>query len=370
MTARRIELLALLLVLLATACAVLPPVHTAPPAETRRVALPGEEADTLAETTGAPEAGLVPVRTHDGREAWVRETALAGASLVPGTWVLVRRDGQLVTAAVARSLDDFVEVEVAGAMHIVPIGDVLARLHHGPALAEVAPPPPPVTPAEPPPTPIGRMALLDEAPRARAALLDACSGGTAHVVYPDGSDATVAASALHPMQVHAGDHVTALWSGSPYPAVILRVRDSLVRARWDDESEQWIELSDVQSVEGTTSGALRGCPHQSVLVDEGPRVRVGRVLACEGGQATVLGPDGTPTTRALSSLARVPLRVGDGIEAMWNHSSVYAAIVLSLGDRLHVRWSDASEGDVDPADIVLFTTHDGRPAEPPSCPDV
>ncbi len=364
----RLERLATLLLLFLTACTVFPPAQMPSRAETRRVVIPGEEADTLAETTGATEGTLVPLRTHDGREVWVAESALGGASLVPGTWVLVRQSGQVLTAAIARSMDDFVEVEIGGASAILPIGDVLARLHHGPPAPEVAPPPPPaLTPPAPAPTPLEHIVLLESTPRLRAGMLADCSGSTAHVMFADGTDVRVPRADLHPLRVRAGDHVMALWSGSPYPAVILATRDSLVRARWEDESEQWIELTDVVSVEGAASGSVSGCPSRTVLVDEGARVRVGRILACEGTHATVLGSDGTPRTVEVASLVRVPLRVGDAVEALWG-DTVYDGVVLSITDVLRIHWSDGTENDVDPADLVMFRSHEARPAEPASCP--
>jgi hypothetical protein len=373
MMARRIERIATLVVLVLTACTVLPPPRAPVHTETRRVSIPGEEADTLAETSGASEGELVPVRTHDGRDLWVRESTLAGATLVPGTWVLVRREGHVVSLAVTRSMDDYVEVSVAGVAEIVPIGDVVARLHHGPPTDDVVPPvvtdvvtPPPTEPAAPP-TPLARMVLLEEAPRSRAGSLEGCSGSTAHVTFHDGSDVHVPTSALHPVRVRAGDHVSALWNDTPYPAVILATRDSLVQARWEDGSEQWVELSDVQSVDGHATGAIHGCAPRRVLVDEGARTRIGRVLACEAGQATLLDADGAPRTTGLETLTRVPLRVGDPIEARWN-GTAYEAVVLSIGDVIHVRWYDGSENDVDPADLVMVRLPAARPSEPVSCP--
>jgi len=65
----------------------------------------------------------------------------------------------------------------------------------------------------------------------------------------------------------------------------------------------------------------------------------------------------------------VPLRVGDAVEARWS-GTPYAAIVLTLGDRIHVRWYDGTENDVDPADLVTVRASDGRPNEPVACPGV
>jgi len=363
----RLERLAILVVLLGTACTVLPAVRPTIHAETRRVALPGEEADTLGETMGETEGSLVPVRTHDGRELWVREATLGGASLVPGTSVLLSQSGTLVTVTVTRSLDDFVEVDLNGARSIVPTSQIVARLHHGPA--PLAPPPVAVAPPPPPPlTPLVQMVVLEPAPLLRAGTIEACSAGLVHVMFPDGSDVRVPTSNVHPLRVRAGDQVMALWNESPYAGVILATRDSLVRVRWEDETEQWVELTDVQSVEAEPTGALRGCGHQHVLVDEGARSHVGHVIACEGAFATVIDGTGTPRRIARESVTRLPLRVGDAIEARWN-GTPYTAIVLSLGDRVHVRWYDASEGDVDPADIVRFRALEARASEPASCPD-
>lgn len=375
MLAHRIERLATLLLLFLTACTVFPAARTTPHAATRRVVIPGEEADTLAETSGDSDGELVAVRTHDGREVWVPEASLGGASLVPGTWVLLRQGGALVTAAVARSLDDFVEVDAAGVRAIVPVSDVVARLHHGPVAPETPPPPPPVvtTPPPPPPapTPIAHMVVLEATSQARVAMLDACTGDVADVTFPDGTQAHVPRSDLRPLRVRAGDHVTAMWNGSaPYPATIVATRDSLVRARWDDESpEQWIELTDVQSVDGVATGSVSGCPHRAVLVDQGARTRIGRLLACEASSATVLDSEGAPRTVSRESLTRVPLHVGDAVEARWN-GTPYEAIVLGIGERVHVRWYDASEGDVDPADLVTFRAREARASEPAICPDV
>ena len=365
----RLERLAVLVVLLGTACTVLPVVRSPVQVETRRVAILGEEADTLGDTTGQRETGLVSVHTHDARDVWVRESALGGASLVAGNAVLVRWNGAIVTAQVVRALDDFAELQLDGTSTIVPASDVVARLHHG---APVAPPPPAaiVTPPPPavPPTPLARMVALEVAPLSRVAMLDACSAGVAHVTFPDGSEGHVATSQLHPLRVSAGDHVTALWNESPYPGVILRTRDALVRVGWEDESEQCIDLEDVQSVQAAATGAVLGCAPRRVLVDEGARTRVGRVIACEGSSATILDADGTPRQLDRTSTRQLPLRVGDAIEARWS-GTPYDAIVLTLGERVHVRWYDGSEGDVEPADVVTFRARGDRASEPASCPD-
>jgi len=365
----RLERLAVVLVLLGTACTVLPAVRSPVQVETRRVTILGEEADTLGDTTGQNETGLVAVHTHDARDVWVRESALGGASLVAGNAVLVRSSGAIVTAQVVRALDDFAELELNGASTIVPTSDIVARLHHG---TPVAPPPPAVvTPPPPPPpapTPLARMVALEVAPLSRVAMLDSCSAGVAHVTFSGGAEGHVATSQLHPLRVSAGDHVTALWNESPYPGIILRTRDALVRVRWEDESEQWIDLDDVQSVEAAATGVVHGCAPQRVLVDEGARTRVGRVIACEGSSATILDADGTPRQVERASTRQLPLRVGDAIEARWS-GTPYDAIVLTLGERLHVRWYDGSEGDVDPADVVTFRARGDRASEPAACPD-
>jgi hypothetical protein len=295
----------------------------------------------------------------------VREATLGGASLVPGTWVLLRQNGELVPVTVTRSLDDFIEVDLAGVPTLLPVSDVVARLHHG----LVAPPVDPPAVELPPATPITQMVLLDAAPRARAAMLDSCEDGSASVIYPDGTGAQVPTSLLHPLHVRAGDRVTALWSGSPYPAVIMATRGSLVRARWEDTSDQWIESTDVRSINGTVSGTVHGCPHGAVWVEEPARTAVGRLLGCDAATATVITSDGTPRTISRESLVRVPLHLGDAIEASWN-GTPYSAVVMAMGERPHVLWSDGTQNDIDPATLLTIQLPEGRASEAPTCPDV
>ncbi len=65
---------------------------------------------------------------------------------------------------------------------------------------------------------------------------------------------------------------------------------------------------------------------------------------------------------------RARVGIGDRVEALWNHDTPYAAQILSLGERVHVRWEDASETDVDPADLVSYVRTEDRPGEPVVCP--
>jgi hypothetical protein len=367
MNTRRLERLAILLVVLGTACTLLPNAHTPAHAETRLVTIPGENADTLAETTGPVEDALVPVHTHDGRDLWVREATLGGAMLVPGTWIIIRSGEYLATASVTRSLDAFVEVDVAGTSSMIPIGDVLARLHRDPTPVAVADPPPEEPPA--PLTPIVQMVALETAHTLVAASVAYCREGIAHVVLADGTDTDVALSDVHPMRLRAGDHVVALWNDMPYPARVTDVRSRLAHVQWDDGSAQWVDFHDVQSVDGESGLAVQGCPHHTVLVDRGGRTSIGRIIACEGSSVTILGSDGSSRSVPHESVDRVPLRVGDAIEARWN-GNPYDATVISIGDRIHIRWYDTTEADIDPADLVSFRTRDVRAREPASCPHV
>lgn len=371
MIARRVERLVTLLLLLVTACAIPPALRGPAPVATQHVAVVGEEADTLGEVALETQGGLVTVTTHDGRSLVVREGALGGAGLVPGTWVLLRRDGRLEQVRVVRALDDYLEIERAGASEIVGASDVVARLHHGPSTPEVLPPVAPdvVTPPTlPPPTPLAQMTLLEASPTTRVARLVECSAAGARLALHDGSELVVPMSDLHPLRVRAGDHVTALWNESPYPGVVMATRDDLVRIRWEDESVQWVDADDVQSVEAAASGAVHGCPTgHAVLFDEGMRTRIGRVIACEADRATVLDDAGTPRTVARETLAPLALRVGDPVQARWS-GTPYDAVVLAIGDRIHVRWYDGSENDVDPADLVSIRVREPRTGEAPSCP--
>ncbi len=371
MIARRVERLVTLLLLLVTACAIPPALRGPAPVATQHVAVVGDEADTLGEVETEAHEGLVTVTTHDGRSLVVHEGAIAGAGLAPGTWVLLRRDGRLEPVHVVRALDDYLEVERAGTTEIVGAAEVVARLHHGPAAPEVTAPvaPDQVTPpALPPPTPLAQMALLEASPATRVGRLVECTAAGARLALHDGSELVVPAGDLHPLRVRAGDRVTALWNDSPYPGVVLATRDDLVRIRWEDESVQWVDLDDVQSIEIAGSGALRGCPTgHAVLFDEGVRTRIGRVIACEEARATVLDDAGTPRTVERATLASLVLRVGDTVQARWN-GTAYDAVVLAIGERVHVRWYDGSENDVDPADLVSIRLREPRTGEPVACP--
>lgn len=371
MIARRVERLVTLLLLLVTACAIPPALRGPAPVATQHVAVVGEEADTLGEVAHEPEDGLVTVTTHDGRSVVVREGALGGAGLVPGTWVLLRREGRLEIVRVVRALDDYLEIERAGASEIVATTEVVARLHHGPVAPEVTPPVAPdvvTPPAVPPATPLAQMTLLEVAPTTRVGRILECTSAGVRIALHDASEVVVPATDVHPLRVRAGDHVTALWNESPYPGVVMATRDDLVRIRWEDESAQWIDLDDVQSVEAAGSGAVHGCPTgHAVLFDEGLRTRIGRVIACEADRATVLDAAGTPRTVARETLAPLVLHVGDAVQARWS-GTPYDAVVLAIGERIQVRWYDGSENDVDPADLVAIRLRAPRTGEPVACP--
>jgi hypothetical protein len=361
----RAERLATLLLVLAAACTTLPRPRT-PHAPTRHVLVIGEEADTLGESD-RQDGEVLRVHTHDGRTLWVRAGDVADVRLVPGTWLLVRRVDGVASASVTRALDDFVEVSLPEGSVIVPAADVLAVLHHAP-VAPTTPDVEAVTPPTSPPAPLSSLVAFDTVHPMRAGVVEDCEDGAAHLAMRDGSSLTAPVGDLHALSVEAGAHVTAMWNGSPYPATIVATRSGLVRLRWDDGSEEWRDRRDVVSVEVESVGApLRGCPRGAVLVDEGALIHVGRLLACDAGHATVLVQGGATETRDAETLVRAPLRVGDPISALWS-GSPYDATIVSLGERVHVRWYDGSEGDVDPADVVSFRAHEARPSEPAMCP--
>jgi hypothetical protein len=65
---------------------------------------------------------------------------------------------------------------------------------------------------------------------------------------------------------------------------------------------------------------------------------------------------------------RARVAIGDHVEALWNHQTPYAAQVVSIGERVHVRWEDGSESDVDPADLLTYVRTEDRPIAPVECP--
>lgn len=121
-----------LLTVLVSACAgVQPP---PPIRETRRVAIAGEQADTIGETLDGPIEGHMLVRTNDGREIWVRESALSTPAFVADGWVLVAHAGGIVPAEVVRPLDDFIEVRIGSVVGIAPMHTIVAILHTAPTV--------------------------------------------------------------------------------------------------------------------------------------------------------------------------------------------------------------------------------------------
>lgn len=115
------------------ACGGMPP---APPPmrETRRVAIAGEQADTLGETIEGPIEGHMLVRSNDGREIWVLESSLSDPQLAVGGWVLLAHAGGMVPAEVVRPLDDFIEVRVGAVVGIAPMHAIVAILHSPPSV--------------------------------------------------------------------------------------------------------------------------------------------------------------------------------------------------------------------------------------------
>ncbi len=120
------------LALCLSACAGTPP--TLPMRETRRVAIAGEQADTIGETLEGPIEGHMLVRTNDGREIWVREAALSTPALAPDAWVLLAHAGGIIPAEVVRPLDDFVEVRIGTVVGIAPMHAIVAILHSPPSV--------------------------------------------------------------------------------------------------------------------------------------------------------------------------------------------------------------------------------------------
>lgn len=102
--------------------------------ETRRVAIAGEQADTLGETQDGPFEGHMLVRTNDGREIWVLESALSEPAFVADGWVLLAHDGGIIPAEVVRPLDDFIEVRIGTVVGIAPMHAIVAILHSAPSV--------------------------------------------------------------------------------------------------------------------------------------------------------------------------------------------------------------------------------------------
>jgi hypothetical protein len=103
-------------------------------------------------------------------------------------------------------------------------------------------------------------------------------------------------------------------------------------------------------------------------VEIGQTVRVGPLLACEGTVRVVQARDGLVRLLEPQASTRARLSIGDRVEALWNHDTPYAAQVVTIGERIHVRWEDGSESDVDPNDIVSYVRTEERPSANVECP--
>lgn len=354
-----------------------PPVTTSPPAESRLVMVVGERADALGWTTSAAEHGVVRVRMHDGRDLVVREQGVAAPWLEAGRWVLRRTPSGLEPAEIVSGLDAFLEVRPHGqASIIIPIGEVVGILHEPPAM------PTPVTPVvtPPPEPPRGRMSELvelGESADVRAARALSCSGGLVHVLFADGSEADAPSASVRDLRLIVGQPVTALWEGTAYPAHVTALRGREARIAWDDGSdtpEQWVQASMLDRILGPSDGAavrgtLAACRGAGpVAVEVGQRVRLGHLLACEGNVRVVQARDGIVRLVDPQRAVRARVAIGDHVEALWNHQTPYAAQVVSIGERVHVRWEDGSESDVDPADLLTYVRTEERPIAPVECP--
>lgn len=348
-----------------------PPVVTTPPAESRLVVVVGDRADALGWTTSAAEHGMVRVRMHDGRDLVVREAGISAPRLEQGRWVLRRAAAGLEPAEIMSGMDAFLEVRPRGATAIIiPIGEVVGILHEPPP----TPPPAVVTPPEPPRGRVAELVELSETPDVRAGRAMSCSNGNVHVLLGNGRELDVPEARVRDLRVVVGQPVTAFWEGTAYPAHVVGVRGREARIAWDDGSdtpEQWVQLSMLDRVLGPPPAqtALTACRSSgAVAVEIGQSVRVGHVLACEGNVRVVQGRDGIVRLVEPQASTRARLSIGDRVEALWNHDTPYAAQIVSIGERIHVRWEDGSETDVDPNDIVSYVRTEDRPSTNVECP--
>jgi hypothetical protein len=209
----------------------------------------------------------------------------------------------------------------------------------------------------------------------RAARALSCSGGNVHVLFANGSEADIPEASVRDLRVIVGQPVTAFWEGTAYPAHVTAVRGREARIAWDDGSdtpEPWVQLSMLDRILGPPpEGArlpLAACRGAGpVAIEVGQRVRLGHLIACEGDVRIVQARDGIVRLLDPQRVVRARVAIGDRVEALWNHQTPYAAQVVSIGERVHVRWEDGSESDVDPPDVLTYVRTDDRAASPAEC---
>lgn len=364
--------------------------HRADPWPTRVVLVARDGSELLGLEVERAEGGrLVEVRLHDGRHLWVRASAVHPETLVPGELVALRWNGEtaLRVARIEERTGDIFVVELVGprggGRAVVSLADVMARLARSPT-AE-----PPSDDATPPPPPVdlARQVSWRAGEAWAPATLVSC-GATFRVTYADAASEDVRAADLAELRVAVGDRVAAFSGNYSYAARVETVQGPVARLRFDDGSEQWLELMRVRFVErpprpidpsarprwldaACRSVGQAGREPVSVLVRRWSVRSAGAIAECEGGRAVVMGRDGARSEIASSDVSLLGPEAGDTVRVRWRGSSLYLGTIERIeGTQIALRWEDGSSETVG-LDVVAAHFGPARrvdtPRVPPAC---
>lgn len=328
---------------------------------------------------------LVEVRLHDGRHLWVRASAVHAETLGAGELVAMRWNGETAMriARIVERQGDVLVVEMidarGGGRAIVSLADVVARVAQAPAGTQSTPQETP----PPPPVDVARQVSWPQGDAWAPATLTSC-GASLRVAYADGATEEVRPSDLSELRLAVGERVGAFSGSYSFPARVEAIQGTVARVRFEDGSDQWLEIVQVRWVERASRTSeptarprwLDGACRQAGQSADGPRVlarrwivrSAGAITECSGGRAVVVGRDGGRSEVAASSVSLLAPQVGDAARVRWRGSAVYQASVDRVdGAQLGIRWEDGSN-DTAALDTVVSHLVPARRADPPRAP--
>jgi hypothetical protein len=194
-----------------------------------------------------------------------------------------------------------------------------------------------------------------------------CEGTRAVLLRSEGRVSSVAATSLRTMSLANETEVTALWgtgAGTPYHARVIGTRTGMVSIRYDDASEEWVNVERVLGVRSTTppGDVAHVCPPRageisSVLVEaETPR-RFAHIIECGTTETLVATASGARITVRNTAMQRVVLAVGDRVLVHWHDGQDYTARIDRVnGSSLEVTYDDGSSETIVTGQLVQWLT--------------
>lgn len=232
--------------------------------------------------------------------------------------------------------------------------------------AATTPPPPAPAPSPAPNVTPARMVLLAATSRDwELARVARCEGARAVLVQRDGSPRTVLRTLIRTPVLLPGMQVMARWGegeGTPYHAVVRSTQGRSVHVRYDDDSEEDVDLTRIDSVSSSTLPGIvaQSCPPPPgmlpmVLTERRPWRDFGAVIECGGPMVLIERRQGQRVSVATSRLTQVTLAEGDRVLVRWRDGADYNARVDRVeGASLAVTYDDGSEETVTLGQVVAW----------------